>query len=169
MTPSFYYASVPVYQRGLNGLLTILAKANDPTETGMEAPDLLGRTVAERLNPVSGQVVSACNRAGNDMRKALGHEVVKKPPPEPTYEAMKGRVDETKAFLDALPLDEVEQAAAREITLGSAAKGNLRTLSIPDYIIARSIPQFFFHLTTAYVTLRHAGLSLRKPDFLGHL
>lgn len=163
---AFHEATVPVFQRGLNGLRTILAKASNHTG-GDEAPPILTKEIAERLRPLAGQVVSACNRAGTDTRRVLGRELLKLPKPDATYTALNARIAETMEYLATIDPAEMNAAASGTVTLGSAEKGNLRTMPSVDFILMSSIPQFFFHLTTIYVILRHNGVALRKPDFLG--
>lgn len=163
---ALYDASVPLYLRGLNGLLTILDKAAAHSAGG-DPSALLGMPIAVKLNPMAGQVVSACNRAGRDPRMVLGQEVVKREKPEPTFSALKGRVAETMEFLRGIDVGEMNRAGDGSVTLGSKERGNLRSMNAVDFILMSSIPQFFFHLTTTYVILRHNGVALRKPDFLG--
>lgn len=169
MTHGFYDATVPVYRRGLNGLLTLLARANESSGPDANPLDYLGSTAAEPLRPISGQIVISCHKAGNDMRRVLGRPVLNWPSVELTFAGVNQRIHETCDFLAGLGVDEVVQAQQATVTLGSAAKGNLRTMPATDFILARSLPQFFFHLTAVYVTLRQAGVKIGKPDFLGHL
>lgn len=161
-----YAASIPLFQRGLNGLRIMLGKAADH-ESAAGSGTLLDKEIAVRLRPLAGQVVSACNRAGNDTRRVLGREIPKAPKPDQTYAALNARVAETAAFVDSIDTAEMNRAGGGSITLGSAEKGNLRTMGSTDFMLMSSIPQFFFHLTTIYVILRHNGVALRKPDFLG--
>lgn len=163
---TLFDASIPLYQRGLNGLRIILEKGVEhQARTGAS-----GAFVADgdgRLTPLAGHVVAACARPSIDLRRVLGREIVQRPPPEANVEALSARIAETGTFLETIAPETLNAAGERSLTLGSAEERTLRTVRSTDFILTQSIPQFFYHLTAVYVILRYNGVSLRKPDFLG--
>jgi hypothetical protein len=82
-----------------------------------------------------------------------------------TFADLKARIDWALAFVAGLPPDQFAGAEDREVVypIGNSE----RRLSGRDYLLAFSLPNFMFHATTAYDILRHSGVPLRKPDFLG--
>jgi uncharacterized protein len=69
-------------------------------------------------------------------------------------------------FIQSLPRAEIDRAADREVTF-KFRSGAERRFSGRSLLLSFSVPQFFFHVTTAYDLLRHAGVELAKKDFLG--
>lgn len=69
-------------------------------------------------------------------------------------------------YLEGLPRKEIDGAADREVVF-AFKNGNTRQFTGRSLLLTFSVPQFFFHVTTAYDILRHAGVELAKRDFLG--
>jgi hypothetical protein len=88
----------------------------------------------------------------------------------PTTEAdigeLKSRIAQAITFVQGLPRDEINGAGDREVTF-RFKNGAERKFTGRSLLFTLSIPQFFFHLTTAYDILRHAGVEIAKRDFLG--
>lgn len=166
VSPSLYEASIPLYNRGLNGLRLILGRARVHAGGDSES-SLLTSGVDDRLNTLAGQVVLACHRAATDIRRVLGFEVGKRPKPPASFDDMDRLIGQTTALLDSVDADALNGVQGSKIAVGSAQKGTRRMIGATEFILLHSIPQFYFHLTTAYVILRYNGVPLRKPDFLG--
>jgi hypothetical protein len=88
------------------------------------------------------------------------------PDTEPDIAQLKARIAAAIDFIQGLPVAAIDAAAEKEVTFtfrnGSQRKFNGRSL-----LLTFSVPQFFFHVTTAYDILRHCGVDLVKQDFLG--
>jgi hypothetical protein len=76
------------------------------------------------------------------------------------------RVSAAVDFVQALPRAEIEAATDKEVTF-TFKNGTERKFTGKSLLLTLSMPQFFFHMTTAYDILRHAGVELAKKDFLG--
>jgi hypothetical protein len=68
--------------------------------------------------------------------------------------------------VQGLPRAEIDAAGEREVVF-TFKNGATRTFTGQSLLLTFSVPQFFFHITTAYDILRHAGVDLAKKDFLG--
>ena len=85
---------------------------------------------------------------------------------EKTFEELKARLAKTIEFIKSLDQSVISAAADKEITF-PAGGGTQRTLKGKDYLVLSGLPNFYFHVTTAYNILRHCGVELGKRDFLG--
>jgi uncharacterized protein len=79
---------------------------------------------------------------------------------------LKARIGHTVAFLQSAPHDAIEASAEREVVF-TFRNGATRAFTGRSLLLTFTLPQFFFHVTTAYDILRHAGVDLIKKDFLG--
>ena len=88
--------------------------------------------------------------------------------PKSTIAQLKERIAKTVAFLKTLDTKAIDASADREITfpLGPTNKGQMQGA---DYLNHFVLPNFYFHATSAYAILRHAGAEIGKRDFLGNI
>jgi hypothetical protein len=165
MTISLYSASVPVFQHMLRNLGHILDKAEanaqarkiDPTAltTFRLAPDML---------PFTRQILIACDAAKNGTARVAGVEAPKFEDNEATFADLKARIQKTLDFLATVPADAVDGKEEQEFTFPVGP--NTRTMKGQAYLTTWVLPNFFFHITTAYAILRHNGVDLGKSDYL---
>ena len=85
---------------------------------------------------------------------------------EPDIAELKARISAAIDFVQGLPRAEIDAAADKQVAF-TFKNGTQRTFSGKSLLLTFSVPQFFFHVTTAYDILRHAGVDLAKKDFLG--
>ena len=85
---------------------------------------------------------------------------------EPDIPELKSRISAAIDFVQGLPRAEIEAAADKEVAF-TFKNGTQRKFTGKSLLLTFSVPQFFFHVTTAYDILRHAGVDLAKKDFLG--
>lgn len=166
MTISMYQASVPVFDRNLNNLAAILAKAAAWAETRKIDPAVL---LASRLAPdmfaLSRQLQIACDFAKGTCARLAGVEVPKYEDNEAGFADFQARIARTRQFIATLKAVQIDGSEDRPINV----KAGPRELSFKGlaYLTHYALPNFFFHYTTAYAILRHNGLELSKPDFIG--
>jgi hypothetical protein len=164
---SMYNASIPIFEIGLNALSAILDKAEAYAEAKRIDPTVL---LTARLFPdmfaFTRQVQSACDQAKNGGARLAGIDPPKYEDNEKTVTELKVRIAKTVAFVKTLDARKIDASADREITfpLGPDNKGHMRGA---DYLNHFALPNFYFHLTTAYDILRHCGVEIGKRDFLG--
>jgi hypothetical protein len=166
MPLTMYQASVPVYGRLLRNLAGILDKAAAHAAAKKIDPAIL---MSARLYPtmwsVAEQVRAACNHATRGPARLTGT-----PPPafdgkDATFDDLKARIAWAIAFAEGIPESAFEGAEDREIVFPTG--DTERRLSGRDYLLGFSMPNFYFHVTTAYDILRHNGVPLKKDDFIG--
>jgi uncharacterized protein len=87
------------------------------------------------------------------------------PDTETTVEQLQERIAKTIAFVESVSAANVDAAVDREITF-KAGPMELKFKG-GEYLTRWALPNFYFHLTTAYAILRHNGVPIGKLDFLG--
>jgi hypothetical protein len=160
-------ASIPVFEISLNALSALLDKAAAYAEAKKIDPTALLNT---RLFPdmfaLTRQVQSACDQAKNGGARLAGIDPPRYEDNEKTIAELKARIAKTVAFVKTLDAKKIDASASQEITfpLGPNNKGHMKGA---DYLNHFVLPNFYFHVTTAYDILRHCGLEIGKRDFFG--
>lgn len=166
MTISMYSASIPSFIRGLENLSAILGKADAyATAKKFDSAVLANDRLAPDMFPLSRQVQIATDMVKGFAARISGTEMPKYEDKEKTLSELQARIAKTVAFLksiDAKKVDGNEQKHI-EFTIG----GRNMSFNGLAYLTAWTIPNFYFHITTAYAILRHNGLDIGKTDFLG--
>jgi uncharacterized protein len=85
---------------------------------------------------------------------------------EPDIPELKARIAAVIGFLQSLPPAQIDGAAEKEVVF-KFRNNSERKFTGRSLLLTFSVPQFFFHVTTAYDILRHCGVDLAKTDFLG--
>jgi hypothetical protein len=116
--------------------------------------------------PLARQVQIVCDTAKMATARVTGKEAPSQPDTEKTLGELQARIKSVLAWLDALTAKDFEGAATRTI---SQPRWEGKTMTGADYFLEHAVPNFYFHLTTAYAILRHNGVDLGKKDFLGAL
>ena len=167
MPHSMSQASLPVFDIGLNALSAILAKAEaHATDKKIDSSVLLQSRLFPDMFPLVRQVQIATDQAKNGSARLAGVEAPRFEDNETTMDQLKARIAKTLAYLKTLDPQDIDASAGREITfpLGPTNKGHMKG---DDYLDHFVLPNFYFHLTTAYAILRHCGVDLGKRDFVG--
>ena len=166
MPLSMYEACVPVFLAMLRNLATFLAKGEafaEERNIGKEV--VLNWRLAPDMHPLTRQVQLASDFAKGTSARLAGAEVPKYADDEKSFAELKERIAKTIAFLESLRPEDFAGAETRDITL-SVRDRELRFKGRP-YLFGFGLPNFFFHVTTAYDILRSLGVGLGKRDFLG--
>lgn len=112
------------------------------------------------------QVQTACDTPKLAAARLSGKEAPSNPDTEKTLDELRARIATTLAYLDGFTAKDFEGAESRTVTQprweGKVMKGS-------DYFLEHAVPNFFFHLVTAYAILRHNGVDVGKRDYLGAL
>jgi hypothetical protein len=163
---SIYQASVPVFLQQLGALSGVLDKAAAHARDSGTAPaELIDARLAADMFPLTRQVQIATDHAKGATARLSGREVPKYEDNETSFDELKARIAKTVEFVKSVPASEIEGAESREIKL--TIGGQERILPGERYLARVALPNFFFHVTTAYDILRHKGVPLGKRDFLG--
>lgn len=157
---------VPGFVRSLNAMSAILDKAEAFAKAKKIKPEVIPqlRLIADML-PFWRQIAIATDHAKGACARLAGVEIPSYPDTEETLADLKARIAKTIAFLETIPADACEGAEAKTITLTLGGKD--RDFPAPVYLWSYAVPNFYFHLTTAYDILRSNGLDIGKADFIG--
>jgi len=167
MTLSLYDACVPVFKQMLGGLDGVIAKAQAFAETRKIEPDALFRArLYPDMFPFGRQVQVACDFARSVTARLSGSEVPAYEDKEQDFDQLRALIAATIAFLDGFTAAQFAGSAQREIVLRPGTPKEKR-LSGEKYLLNYGLPQFFFHVTTAYALLRHNGVEIGKRDYMG--
>jgi uncharacterized protein len=167
MAFSLSEASIPVFLIGLGTLSALLDKADGFAAAKKIDPSvLLNFRLAPDMFPFVQQVQIATDQAKNGSARLAGVEPPRFEDDETTLDQLRARLAKTIAFLKTLDPKAIDGSAQREITFprGQNKVGHMKGA---DYLVHFVLPNFYFHLATAYGILRHCGVELGKRDFLG--
>jgi hypothetical protein len=166
MTLSIYQASVPVFVQGLANLSAILDKAlAQAAERQIDPAALLDSRLAPDMFPLVRQVQLVTDHAKGASARLAGTEVPKFADVETSFDELQQRLARVSEFVKGIDPGRIDGSEEREIVL--TIGGQPRTFNGQTYLFNFALPNFYFHLTTAYAILRHNGIMIGKRDFLG--
>ena len=166
MPISMYQASVPAFLQMLNSLSANLDKAEVvAAERKIDPAVLLGWRLAPDMFALARQVQIATDHAKGCCARLAGVEVPKYSDDETTFAELRARIARTIDFVQSFEPSAIDGSEERDITL-TAGTRELRFKG-QQYLVSFALPNFFFHVTTAYAILRHCGVPIGKRDFLG--
>ena len=167
MTLSMHAASVPVFQQMLTALAGVLTKAESfATERKIEPDALLQARLFPDMFPLARQVQIACDFASSVSARLAGEEVPAYEGGNQTFADLQQRIATTLAFIGGLDAARFEGSQDRELVLRPGTP-KARRIGGQAYLLAYGLPQFFFHVTTAYDLVRHNGVVIGKKDYMG--
>jgi len=167
MTISMYSASVPVIRQMLGSLSAILQRAQEhAAERGIDPDAYLQARLFPDMFPLLRQVQIACDFAKGVSARLADVEVPSYEDNERDFAELQARIAKTLAFVDGLEPALFEGAEDRDVVLRPGTPKE-RRFGGQDYLVRYGLPQFFFHVTTAYAILRHNGLAIGKRDYMG--
>lgn len=159
-------ASVPVFTRMLGNMLKWLDKAETHAQARKFDPNnYLALRLAPDMLPFVKQIQIASDGAKGCVARLAGRDVPKWDDTEVTLDELRARIRRTLDYVQSVPAEQVDGSEQREIVL-AMRQGEVR-FSGQDYLLHFVLPNFYFHATTAYALLRHAGVELGKRDYLG--
>ena len=166
MTISMYQVSVPVFLRSLNALSGVLDKAAAFAEAKkFDQGVLLGTRIYPDMFPLTVQVGQVCTHAARGVAQLAGLTQPDFGPPATTIAELKERVAKTIDFVKSAKREQIDGTEDKDIVL----KFGTRELPFKgeQFLVGFTLPNFFFHYTTAYDILRSLGLDVGKRDFMG--
>lgn len=162
MAFDIYAASVPAFVRGLNALSGLLDKA---TEQGFDEAKLMESRLAPDMNPFPAQVRTAAFSARGCVARLTDQDWPKTEDTEATFAELKATIALSVAFIQGVPHEAFAGAEDRDIVL-KFPNGQMDFKGAP-YLTGFALPNFYFHITTAYALLRTAGVQIGKRDYMG--
>lgn len=164
MSFDLWDASVPMFVNSLTNMRSWLDKASQ----GHDEASLLDARLAPDMKPLPAQYQMASDSAKNALARLAGTDAPAMPDVETTFAELRERCDRTIAYVTGFDRGQLSEGAEREVVIRFPNGMGYRFRGA-DYLTRFALPNFLFHVTTAYAILRHAGVPLGKPDFLQHL
>ena len=166
MAISMYQSSVPVFTRMLGNLAAILDKGAAHAEAKkFDSTVLVNSRLFPDMFPLSKQIQIATDMAKGCAARLAGQEPPKFDDGETTFAELKARIDKTIAYLNTFKPQQIDGSEEKTITL--QMRSGALTFQGLQYLLNFVLPNFYFHVTTAYNLLRHAGVEIGKMDFTG--
>jgi uncharacterized protein len=167
MTVSMYTVSVPVFIQHLSGLNTVLDKAASwAAARKMNETDLLNMRLSPDMFNLARQVRAATDHAMNAAARLSGKEPLKFANDETTIPELKDRLAKAIDYLKSIKQTEIDGTETKDISI-TFPSGQTRQFTGQSLLLGNSLPNFYFHTTTAYDILRLCGVEIGKRDFMG--
>ena len=167
MSVSMYTVSVPVFMQHLNGLSGVLDKAAAwAAARKVNEADLLNMRLSPDMFTLARQIRAATDHAANAAGRLSGKELLKFETEETTLAQFKERISKTIDYLKGMKPAEIDGTEGKEIKI-TFPNGNTREFTGQSLLLGNSLPNFYFHATTAYDILRTCGVEIGKRDFMG--
>lgn len=166
MTISLHAVATRTYVGMLNGLSHVLKRAEaNAAERKIDPAVFLNARLAPDMYPLTRQVQIATDHVKGSLHRVAGTEAPKWDDNEKSFAELQGRIAKAIALVKTFAPDQINGQEERPVKL-KFAWGEL-DFTAQDYLVGYAIPNFYFHMTTAYNILRHNGVPLGKGDFFG--
>lgn len=162
-----YDTTIPVIIHGLKATATLLKKAEEHCEAKKIAPEaLLQFRLFPDMFPLTRQVMLVTDFAKGIGARLSGTAIPSFPDTETTFAELQARITKCIGFLESLDKAAFADAATRLVKV-RIARDVEKEMPGSEYFNSFALPNFYFHMTTAYNILRHNGVVLGKQDFMG--
>jgi uncharacterized protein len=166
MSLDMYQSSIPVFVHMLGNLSSILDKAAAHADAkAIDQAIFVNARLAPDMYPLSRQVQIATDMVKGCAARLAGVDVPSYEDNETTLAELQARIAKTVAFLQTVSADQINGSEEKSVTLKLRAR-DVNFIGQP-YLLYFVLPNFYFHMTTAYDILRHNGVELGKMDFVG--
>ena len=168
MTISMYQASVPCFVRTLGNLSAILDKAQGHVDAKKIDPlALTSYRLFPDMLPMTRQVQIACDAAKGLVARLSGLENPVHEDTEKTLVELQARIAKTLAFVQRVTPAQLDGTEDKDIVV---KRGDTEThYKGMQFLLGNALPNFYFHVTTAYNILRHNGIEIGKRDYIGNV
>jgi hypothetical protein len=168
MPNDIYVFSVPAFLRGHAILADLLRKAETHAAERKIAPSVLltARQFPDMFT-LTGQVQAACDTAKRATARLVGADPPRFEDNEVTFDELHNRIRRTSAYVESHAVDGFPGEEDRKIEMKTGSA--VISLTPREYLTRFALPNFYFHITTAYDILRHNGVVLGKRDYLGNM
>lgn len=163
-----YHLLIRQFALTLRNLDAIMAKAETHAQARkFDVNNFCGMRLAPDMLPFLLQIRIASDHAKNAAANAAGKTAPVFEDNEVTFADLRARVAKCLAYLDTFNEKDFAATTADQVVKLPRPAG--KGMRVDDYLFSRQVPNFFFHVTTAYALLRHGGVEIGKSDFLGSL
>jgi uncharacterized protein len=166
MATELYDLTVPVFVRGFNAMAAFLDKGQAHADAnGIAHEALLTSRLYADMMSLTEQVQRTSDTAKFAISRLAGIEPPQMEDTETSFADLQDRIVRTIAFIESVPRENIDGQESREVELKTSS--GTYPFTGRAYLLVFSLPNFFFHVTTAYAILRHNGVPLAKLDYLG--
>jgi hypothetical protein len=166
MSLSMYQASIPAYTQMLKSLSAVLKKAEAHCEAKKIDPSVfVNARLYPDMAPLSRQIQIATDQVKGGLARLTGSEPPSWPDEEKTFADLQARLKKALGFAASFKPEQIDGSETRDITMKIG--GNDMTFKGQQFLINFSLPNFYFHIVTAYDILRHNGVEIGKRDYMG--
>lgn len=165
MALSIHQLTIPPLVRGLGILAGLLRKGEaHAAATGGDPSMLVQARLAPDMLTLAGQVQRASDTAKLTASRLTATQAPPFPDEETNFAELQVRIAKTVSYLEQFTEAQFADAETRAVTLGTGESA--RHFIGNGYVLTFALPNFYFHVTTAYDILRHQGVALSKRDYL---
>ncbi|MCX8475315.1 MAG: DUF1993 domain-containing protein [Sphingomonas sp.] len=166
MATELYDLTVPVFLRGFKAMAAFLEKARAHADAhGIAHEELLTARLYEDMAPLTSQIQRASDAAKFAAARLAGIEAPAMPDTEASFDDLQARIAATVAFLESIAREAVDGREEADVELKTPSRSF--HFKGRGYLLGFALPNFYFHVTTAYGILRHKGVPIGKMDYLG--
>jgi hypothetical protein len=166
MAMTMHAASAPIFVTMLGNLLRWLDKAEQHAASRkFDSANYLGLRLAPDMLPFTKQIQIASDSAKGAMARLAGQDVPSWPDTEATVDELRARVRKTIDYVQSFEPAQIDGSEGRSISIPRRA-GEPLQFDGERFLREFALPNFFFHVTTVYALLRHAGVEIGKADYL---
>jgi hypothetical protein len=166
MSLSMYQASVPAFTQMLNSLSAILKKAEAHCEAKKIDPSVfVNARLYPDMAPLSRQIQIATDQVKGNLARLSGSEIPSWPDEEKTFADLQARLKKALDYAASFKPEQIDGTEGKDIVLKIGDRE--MPLKGQQFLIHFTLPNFYFHITTAYDILRHNGVEIGKRDYMG--
>lgn len=163
---ALHAAAIPTFITGLQAMDAILAKTEAfCTAKKIDPAVMVATRLMPDMLPLARQVMIACDHAKNGCARLAGLEAPRFEDTETTLIDLRTRIARTLDYVRSVDTALIDAAPGRIIEMKIGPNSMRQEASL--YLLHFVLPNFYFHLSTAYAILRTSGLEIGKRDFLG--
>lgn len=168
MSASLYSSTAAQFIRGLHNLSALLEKgAAWAKENGTSEETVLNTRLAEDMYPLARQVQIVSDMSKGAVARLAGVTAPAMEDTETSFAELQARIAKTISFIESVKAEQLDGDDSRPILV--KARNFELNFTAHSYVMTFAVPNFYFHVTTAYNILRHLGVKLGKPDFIGEI
>jgi hypothetical protein len=159
--------SVPVFDCHLKIVAKLLETAETHANERIETATLISARLSPDMYTLAGQVRAACDTAKRSTARLIGLEAPQSQDTDKTFADLQERICDAVGYLESRPAERF--AGSEQLKIEFPFGPSTVTISTQQYLARFSLPNFYFHVATAYGILRHNRVAVGKRDFLGPL
>jgi uncharacterized protein len=164
-----YNMTFPAFTQQVAALSAQLGKAAEwCTATGTSEADLLATRLAPDMATLARQVAFVANQVAGPVRRLTGADIADFDEAAPTIAAQQALLADALALVNTVTPAAIDTDTARRVGF-TLPNGMAFDMTAADYVRDWALPQFYFHIVTAYALMRSRGVALGKIDYVPYM